>query len=241
MAEIHLAFAGNIGVGKTEFTQQVLKEPNRSLLLSFLRRGEGIKTFQETPERRLLTEFYNDKKRWAFASQMYYFTLRLNTLKRIQEFTGIAIEDRTIFEDRKVFGKTNYEMGNMHDLEFYVYDQTYREISQSFKPPTLLVYLKVRDVKVLLERINKRGRDEEKEISLEYLQKLNDNYDELFDEYPFHKLMINAEINMFEHPSYHATVVMEIAQKLKKIGIFQKGEDDPEQQSMLLKGHDFTY
>jgi deoxyadenosine/deoxycytidine kinase len=172
---------------------------------------------------------------------MYYFTLRLNTLKRIQEFTGIAIEDRTIFEDRKVFGKTNYEMGNMHDLEFYVYDQTYREISQSFKPPTLLVYLKVRDVKVLLERINKRGRDEEKEISLEYLQKLNDNYDELFDEYPFHKLMINAEINMFEHPSYHATVVMEIAQKLKKIGIFQKGEDDPEQQSMLLKGHDFTY
>jgi deoxyadenosine/deoxycytidine kinase len=241
MAEIHLAFAGNIGVGKTEFTQQVLKEPNRSLLLSFLKKGEGIKAFQEVPERRLLTEFYNDKKRWAFASQMYYFTLRLNTLKRIQEFPGIAIEDRTIFEDRKVFGKTNYEIGNMHDLEFYVYDQTFREICSSFKPPTLLVYLKVRDVKVLLDRILKRGREEEKDISLDYLQKLNDNYDELFDEYPFHKIMINAEINMFEHPSYHATVVMEIAQKLKKMGLAQRSEDVPAEQSMLMKGEEFTY
>ncbi len=61
MAEIYLAFAGNIGVGKTEFTQQLLKEPNRSLLLSFLKKGSGIKSFQEVLDRRILTEFYKDK------------------------------------------------------------------------------------------------------------------------------------------------------------------------------------
>ena len=241
MAEIHLAFAGNIGVGKTEFTQQVLKEPNRSLLLSFLKKGQGIKAFQEIPERRLLTEFYNDKKRWAFASQMYYFSLRLNTIKRINDFTGIAVEDRTIFEDKNVFGKTNYELGNMHDLEYYVYDQMYREICKNFNPPTLFVYLKIRDINVLKQRIQKRGRDEEKEISAEYLQKLNNSYDELFDNYPYHKMAVNAETDMFEHPSYHTTVVCEIAQKLKKIGVFQKAEEEPVEQSMLVKGDKFNY
>jgi deoxyadenosine/deoxycytidine kinase len=241
MAEIHLAFAGNIGVGKTEFTQQVLKEPNRSLLLSFLRKGKGVKAFQENIDKRLLGEFYKDKKRWAFVSQMYYFTLRLNTLKRIKEFPGIAVEDRTIFEDRQVFGQTNFEMGNMHELEYYVYDQTFKEICSNFPPPTLLVYLKIRDVKVLKERILKRGRDEEKNISLEYLQKLNDNYDKLFDDYPFHKIAINAETDMFEQPSYHTTVICEMAQKLKKVGIAQKGDEMPVEQSMLSNGLRFNY
>ncbi|MBW2964011.1 deoxynucleoside kinase [Candidatus Woesearchaeota archaeon] len=241
MAEIHLAFAGNIGVGKTEFTQQILKEPNRSLMTSFLKKGEGIKTFQEILDRRLLAEFYKDKQKWAFASQIYYFSKRLNTLKRIKDFDGLAVEDRTIFEDRQVFGQTNYEMGHMHELEFFVYDQTYKEICANFRPPTLLVYLKVRDVNVLKQRIMKRGRDEEKTISLEYLQKLNDNYDKLFDEYPFHKMAVNAETDMFEHPSYHTTVMCEIAQKLKKIGMMQKNDEMPDAQSMLLKGKDFTY
>jgi deoxyadenosine/deoxycytidine kinase len=241
MAEIHLAFAGNIGVGKTEFTQQILKEPNRALLLSFLKKGTGIKPFQEIPERRILTEFYNDNKKWAFTSQMYYFAMRLGVLKRIQDFDGLAVEDRTIFEDRQVFGQTNYDLGNMHELEYYVYDLTYKEICKNFQPPTLLVYLKVRDVNVLYRRILKRGREEEKSISLEYLKKLNDNYDKLFDEYPYHKIAVNAETDMFEHPSYHTTVVCEIAQKLRKIGFFQKGEEMPVEQSMLLKGKEFTF
>jgi len=241
MAEIHLAFAGNIGVGKTEFTQQILKEPNRTLLLSFLKNGQGIKPFQEVPERRLLKEFYNDKKRWAFASQMYYFTLRLNTLRRIHEFNGLAVEDRTIFEDRQVFGKTNFEMGNMHELEFFVYDQTFKEICKSFSPPTLLVYLKISDVNVLMKRIQKRGRDEEKGIPIDYLQKLNNNYDKLFDEYPFHKIAINAETDMFEQPSYHTTVICEMAQKLKKMGIKQKTDGVPGEQSMLSNGLRFNY
>ncbi|MBW2972615.1 deoxynucleoside kinase [Candidatus Woesearchaeota archaeon] len=241
MAEIHLAFAGNIGVGKTEFTQQVLKEPNRSLLLSFLKKGEGVKTFQEMPERRLMGEFYQDKKRWAFASQMYFFTLRLGTLKRIRDFPGLAVEDRTIFEDKKVFGDTNYSMGHMHELEYYVYDQTYKEICKSFEPPTLLVYLKINDIEVLRRRIMKRGRDEEKSISSEYLQRLNDNYDRLFDEYPHHKIAINAETDMFEHPSYHTTVICEIAQKLKKIGLTQKTGEQPLEQSMLTNGIKFNY
>ncbi len=241
MAEIHLAFAGNIGVGKTEFTKQILKEPNRALLLSFLKQGEGIRSFQEQIDKRLLGEFYQDKKRWAFTSQMYYFALRLETLKRIKDFTGMAIEDRTIFEDRNVFGAANYELGNMHELEYYVYDKTYKEICKNFQPPTLMVYLKVSDVKVLRERIIKRGRDVEKNISLEYLQKLNDNYDKLFDEYPFAKIVVNAETDMFEHPSYHITVICEVAQKMKKMGISQKGNDAPADQSVLLKGKDFNY
>ncbi len=241
MAEIHLAFAGNIGVGKTEFTQQALKEPSRALLLSFLRNGEGIKAFQENIDKRLLGEFYKNKKRWAFASQMYYFSLRLGTLKRINEFPGIAVEDRTIFEDKQVFGDTNFAMGNMHELEYFVYEKTYKEICNSFSPPTLLVYLKVNDVNVLKKRILKRGRDEEKQIDMEYLQKLNDNYDKLFDEYPHHKLAINAETDMFEHPSYHTTVLCEIAQKLKKIGFAQKKEERPVEQSMLSNGLKFNY
>lgn len=241
MADIHIGFAGNIGVGKTEFTRQILKEPNRSLLLSFLRQGAGIKTFQEMIDKRLLSEFYKDKTRWAFASQMYYFSLRLNILKRIRDFTGLAIEDRTIFEDRNVFGKSLFEMGNMHDLEFFVYDKTYKEICNNFNPPTLLIYLKVRDVNVLKERILKRGREEEKAISIDYLQKLNDNYDNLFDDYSHPKLAVNAETDMFEHPSYHTTVVCEIAQKLRKMGFVQKTDKVPSEQSMLLKGQKFNY
>jgi len=241
MAQIHIAFAGNIGVGKTEFTQQVLKEPNRSLLLSFLKNEGSIQAFQEKIDKRLLREFYKDKKRWAFTSQMYYFSLRLGTLKRIYDFDGLAVEDRTIFEDKQVFGDTNYELGHMHELEYYVYDRTYKEICKSFRPPTLLVYLKINDVDVLKRRIQKRGRDEEKEISTEYLQKLNDNYDKLFDEYPHHKLAINAETDMFEHPSYHTTVICEIAQKLKKIGFVQKADDIPTEQSMLSNGLKFNY
>lgn len=241
MAEVHLAFAGNMGVGKTEFTQQVLREPNRSLLLSFLKNGSGVKSFQEIPDKRLLSAFYSDSKKWAFASQMYYFALRLNTLRRIQEFPGFAIEDRTIFEDKNVFGKTNFDLGNMHDMEYFVYERMYKEICGNFKPPTLLVYLKITDVSILSKRIQKRGREEEKSVSPEYLQRLNDNYDLLFDKYPYSKLLINAETDMFEHPSYHTMVICEIAKKLKKIGVTQKTDRKPADQSMLLRGADFVY
>ncbi|MBW2967048.1 deoxynucleoside kinase [Candidatus Woesearchaeota archaeon] len=241
MAEIHIAFAGNIGVGKTEFSQQVLKEPNRALLLSFLRKGEGIRSFQEATERRILQEFYKDKQKWSFASQMYYLSVRMNSLQRIRDFSGIAIEDRTVFEDKNVFVKGLFELGMMHELEHFVYGKTYKEVCMNFPPPTLLVYLKVSDVRVLKRRIEKRGRDEEKDIDISYLQKLNDNYDSFFDEYPHPKIAVNAETDMFEHPSYHTTVVCEIAQKLKKIGFSQKTDALPTEQTMLNNGIRFNY
>ena len=222
MAEIHIAFAGNIGVGKTEFVQRVLREPNRSILTKFLRNSSDIKSFEEIPDSRVLTKFYENPKEWAFASQMNIFTARMKVMSQIMKFPGIALEDRTIHEDRFVFGQTNFEEGNMCDTQFWIYNNTFKEIVKNYTPPTLLVYLKVSDVEVLRKRINERSRDAEKQISKEYLYKLNQNYDKFVKEYPHPKIIINAETDMIKYPDYHTTATEIIAEKLRELGVLKR-------------------
>ena len=222
MAEIHIAFAGNIGVGKTAFVQKSLREPNRSILLKFLKNSNEMQSFEEVPDNRVLEKFYQDPKRWAFASQMNIFTARMKVMARIMDYPGIALEDRTIYEDRFVFGQTNFEEENMNDTEFWIYDNAFKQIVKNYTPPTLLVYLKVQDVEVLKARIKERDRNSEKTISSEYLLKLNQNYDKFFKEYPHPKIIINAETDMIKYPDYHATATEVIAQKLREIGVLER-------------------
>lgn len=239
MAEIHIAFAGNVGVGKTEFAQQVLREPNRSLLKSFLKNGTEIQSFKEIPERLYLNKFLVDPRKWAFPTQIKYLAQRLSIQKKISEFNGIAIEDRTMYEDRAVFVKSNFDMGNMDELEHKAYHAIFDHVSEE-KYPDLLIYLKVNDVAILQKRLKHRGNEEDKELPLEYLKKLNENYDEFFDSYQGPKIAINAETDMFEHPSYHTTVVCEIAQKLTKLG-FKQNTETKEGQEKLDNGIKFMY
>ena len=202
--------------------KEVIREPNSAILKSFLSDKHEIRCFEEELDRDLLKRFYSDGKRWAFAAQMYFFTVRLKTQDRINMFNGIAIEDRTIFEDRAIFGKTNFEQGNMHELEYTVYSQAFEQWITRIKPPTLLVYLAVNDIQVLLNRINKRGRAEEKSISSEYLQGLNNNYDAFYANYPFPKMVINASEDMDDSGRFHHEAFKKIAEKLEEMGFRKK-------------------
>ena len=192
IAHIHLGFAGNIGVGKTTFLKEVMREPNAALLKSFLSDKHEVRCFEEELDRDLLKSFYADGKRWAFAAQMYFFTVRLKTQDRINMFNGIAIEDRTIFEDRAIFGKTNFEQGNMHELEYTVYSQAFEQWITRIKPPTLLIYLAVNDIQILL------------------------------DNYPFPKMVINASEDMDDSGRFHHEAFKKIAEKLEEMGFRKK-------------------
>jgi len=149
---------------------------------------------------------------------MYFFTLRLKTQDMINQTSGIALEDRTIFEDKAIFGQTNFEEGNMHALEFEVYSQAYKQWLTRINHPTLLIYLKVTDINILIDRIKKRGRVEEKDMSEKYLRRLNINYNRFYDNYPFPKMIIDADQSMDTDKRFHKKNFAAISHELRKLG-----------------------
>lgn len=187
----HIAVAGNIGAGKTTLTELLSKH------------YKWIPQFEDVENNPYLNDFYEDMTRWSFNVQVYFLNNRLNNLIDIQSGTSTVIQDRTIYEDAHIFAPNLYEMGLMSKRDFDNYFHFFQTLKRMVQPPDLLIYLKA-SVPTLVAQIQKRGREYEENIRLDYLKRLNDFYNKWIEGYkegPI--LVIDVDKNKFPENEEH--------------------------------------
>jgi deoxyadenosine/deoxycytidine kinase len=181
----HVAIAGNIGAGKTTLTEMLSKH------------YRWIPQFEDVDHNPYLMDFYDDMTRWSFNLQIYFLHGRLNQILEIQRGTETVIQDRTIYEDANIFAPNLHEMGLMSKRDFDNYFKFFSTIKTMVQPPDLLIYLKA-SVPTLVSQIQKRGREYEENIRLDYLKKLNEYYNKWIDGYKEGPvLIIDCDKNKF--------------------------------------------
>lgn len=169
--------AGNIGAGKTTLTKILAKHFNWS------------PHFEDVENNPYLNDFYNDMHRWSFNLQIYFLNSRLKQLVEIQNGDQTVIQDRTIYEDANIFAPNLHEMGLMTKRDFDNYRDFFDTLKTMVNPPDLLIYLKA-SVPTLVGQIQKRGREYEENIRLDYLKRLNEYYNSWIDKYDDGKLLV---------------------------------------------------
>lgn len=181
----HIGIAGNIGAGKTT-------------LCEALSRHYGWEVhYEDTSNNPYLSDFYFDMHRWSFNLQVYFLNSRFQQLIEIQNGSKTVIQDRTIYEDAHIFAPNLHEMGLMSKRDFENYFQFFKTLESMVQPPDLLIYLKA-SVPKLVGQIQKRGREYELNIRLDYLKKLNTLYTEWIENYKGGDLLIiDVEKNNF--------------------------------------------
>jgi deoxyadenosine/deoxycytidine kinase len=162
---LFVAIAGNIGAGKSTLTSMLSDE-------------FGWEPFYEAnAENPYLADFYKDMERWSFHSQVFFLGKRLEHHHQLIQHPGSVVQDRTVYEDAEIFARNLYEQGNMSARDYDAYRRLYEAISAFLPPPDLLIYLEA-SVDTLMTHIKRRGRDYEKNMSPEYLARLNRLYNE---------------------------------------------------------------
>ena len=174
---MHVAIAGNIGSGKTTLAQKLGKHYGWAVQLE---------SVEDNP---YLKDFYEDMNRWAFHLQVYFLNSRFNQVARIREDGKSTIQDRTIYEDSYIFAANLYKSGYMSDRDYKNYLELFGSMIKHVKPPDLLIYLKA-EIPKLVGNIEKRGRDYENLIRIEYLKNLNAHYERWISDYDLGKILI---------------------------------------------------
>jgi len=181
----HIAIAGNIGAGKTTLTEMLSKH------------YKWIPQFEDVDHNPYLNDFYDDMPRWSFQLQVYFLNSRLNQLLEIYRGTETIIQDRTIYEDALIFAPNLHEMNLMTKRDFDNYFQFFQTVKSMIQPPDLLIYVQA-SVPTLVGQIQKRGREYEENIRLDYLKRLNEYYNKWIDSYKEGPLLIvNGDQNKF--------------------------------------------
>ena len=181
----HIAVAGNIGAGKTTLTEMLSKH------------YKWIPQFEDVDHNPYLYDFYEDMPRWSFNLQVFFLNSRLTQLLEIQNGTETIIQDRTIYEDANIFAPNLHDMGLMDKRDFTNYYTFFETLKSMVKPPDLLIYVNA-SVPTLVAQIQKRGREYEENIRLDYLKKLNEFYNKWIGEYKEGPLLIvDADKNKF--------------------------------------------
>ena len=173
----HIAVAGNIGAGKTTLTEMLSKH------------YKWIPNFEDVDHNPYLMDFYEDMPRWSFNLQIFFLNSRLRQLVEIQKGTETVIQDRTIYEDANIFAPNLHEMGLMSKRDFDNYYHFFQTLKTLVQPPDLLIYLNA-SVPTLVGQIQKRGREYEENIRLDYLKKLNEYYNKWIADYKEGPLLI---------------------------------------------------
>lgn len=173
----HIAVCGNIGSGKTTLTAKLARHYDWQAL------------FEAVDENPYLRDFYQDMSRWAFHVQIYFLNTRFKQLHDIRSNPRTTIQDRTIYEDAHIFASNLHRSGFMTDRDYESYLDLFNSMIRFVKPPDLLIYLKA-DIPKLVQQIEKRGRDYEYSITLEYLRNLNEHYETWIGKYDQGKLLV---------------------------------------------------
>ncbi len=196
---MHIAIAGNIGSGKTTLTTKLAKHYSWQA------------HYEDVENNPYLNDFYKDMQRWSFNLQVYFLNSRFRQIINIRESGQKYIQDRTIYEDAFIFAPNLHAMGLMSSRDFENYQEIFNLMDSFIKSPDLLVYLRA-SVPTLVEQIQKRGRDYENSIRLDYLTRLNERYEAWIGNYNKGKILIIEvdNINFAENKEDMGSIIEKI-------------------------------
>lgn len=204
---MHIGIAGNIGCGKTTLTRKLSEH------YGWTPRYESV-TYNP-----YLEDYYSDIPRWSFNLEVYFLAQRFKDILDIRRSDEVIIQDRTILEGVHIFVENNYRMGNLSDRDFRTYMDLFELMMSLVKEPDLLIYIKS-SVPHLVSQIQKRGREYEQGISLDYLAGLNSLYEKWIDSYKGKLLIIDGDGMDFENrPEDFASITDRIDAML--FGLFE--------------------
>lgn len=183
---MHIAIAGNIGSGKTTLTKMLAA------------RYGWTPKFESVDFNPYLADFYEDMERWSFNLQIYFLNKRFKDVVDISRCDDVIIQDRTIYEDAKIFAPNLHAMGLMSTRDFENYSDLFDLMMSLVSKPDLLIYLRS-SIPNLVAQIQKRGREYERSIRIDYLTGLNKRYEDWTREYDGHLLVVNVDEIKFEN------------------------------------------
>lgn len=204
---MHIAIAGNIGSGKTTLTTMLAKHYG------------WTPKFESVADNPYLDVFYEDMKRWSFSLEVFFLKERFKDVLNIAQTDTNIVQDRSIFEGVHVFSTNNHDMGNLDERDFETYMELFEIMTSLVNAPDLMIYLRA-SVPHLVSNIQKRGRDYEQTMPIDYLENLNHRYDEfIFSKYAGRVLVIEVDNLDYQHnPNDFANIIDRIDAEL--FGLF---------------------
>ena len=198
-----VGLAGNIGVGKTTFTEIVAEKLG------------WTPYFESVDDNPYLGDFYGDMSRWSFNLQVYFLHKRFKSHHDMSLSNGGVIQDRTIYEDVEIFARNLNEMGFMDQRDWKNYRNLFSIMTSYLHKPDLIVYLKA-STDTLISRIKSRSRDYEKSIDPEYLHTLNVSYNKWISNLiDIPVLLIETDgFNIFEDNDQLETILNDIQERV---------------------------
>ncbi|MCQ2255542.1 MAG: deoxynucleoside kinase [Bacteroidaceae bacterium] len=182
---MHIAIAGNIGAGKTTLAKMLAK------------RYGWTPRFEPVDNNPYLADYYADMKRWAFNTQVYFLSKRFQEVVEISKSAETIVQDRSIFEDARIFAPNLHDMGFMSDRDFDTYTELFDLMVSLIKLPDLMIYIRS-SVPNLIDHIEKRGREFEQTMRLDYLKGLNERYENWIATYPGKLIIVDGDNKKFE-------------------------------------------
>ncbi|KIX91312.1 deoxycytidine kinase [Staphylococcus microti] len=197
-----ITIAGTVGVGKSSLTRALADNLNFRT------------SYENVDHNPYLDKFYDDFRRWSFHLQIYFLAERFKEQKRMFEYGGGFIQDRSIYEDVDIFAKMHQEQGTMTEEDFETYSNLFNAMVMTpyFPKPDVLIYLES-DYESVIDRINTRGRQMEMDTDPEYWQMLFKRYDDWINQFnacPVVRVNIN-EYDLYDDPDSIDKVIAKIA------------------------------
>lgn len=207
---MHIAIAGNIGSGKTT-------------LATHLSKYLGFEPHYEDAENNpYLFDFYQDMQRWSFNLQIYFLNTRSRRILDFRKDGKNVVQDRSIYEDAQIFAPNLHAMGLMAKRDYETYRSLFENLHDLIPPPDLLIYLRG-SIPTLVDQIQRRGREYEDSIRLDYLRRLNERYEAWYEGYTLGKKLevVIDELNFRDNPEHLGIIINRV--KAELFGLFGTG------------------
>lgn len=204
---MHIAIAGNIGSGKTT-------------LATHLSKYLGFEAhFEDADNNPYLFDFYQDMQRWSFNLQICFLNSRFKKILDIRKENQNVVQDRTIYEDAQIFAPNLHAMGLMAKRDYETYRSMFENLLDLIPPPDLLIYLRG-SIPTLVDQIQRRGREYEDSIRLDYLRRLNERYEAWYEGYDKGKKLevVIDELNFRDNPEHLGIIINRV--KAELFGLF---------------------
>ena len=208
-----ITIAGTVGVGKSTMTKALAEALNFRT------------SFEKVDTNPYLDKFYDDFEKWSFHLQIYFLAERFKEQKRIFEYGGGFIQDRSIYEDTGIFAKMHYDKGTMNPTDYETYTNLFDAMVMTpyFPHPNLLVYLEG-PIDNIIGRIQERGREMEQQTPNDYWVEMHDRYENWinnFNSCPVLRLDIN-DYDLVKNPEQIESIVERIAYMLEQTSHLRK-------------------